>query len=645
MKKVTLLLSVLFIITAVAQNGVPPQSNHNCQIFPESNYDNYLLRADCINPDLEYYLKKPPIVSSFVVTEERLERIEVVLKDEFDFTDIEIVFSQYVFATGWEEATYTMFDDGTHGDTTANDKTFTNDEIVLYHYETDSYDPYNRPGIDVIYKQNGVVIHSDIFPLRYTSVNSDFLESIEIPNTYQLDNEDYTFTDNFIYFNKYNNWGDLECKSIYVADVAYIISKSLLYDFWGQGVISNNFDKDIYVQVDFTTPSGQFLAGQDMALGPDALQGVFIHEILHLWVPTTINGYLGFGEETNFNATRHHPNIVRNTSGFLYSSWSRRNGIYCESALNTINSDAIGNYFYIDMSTNYETCNGELSSQSEKMVFNDFELYLMNLIPIEEVSFPITYFKDVYQVDQVIDPITGYLVGEKRYYDSLLEITEEQLVAAKAMMLSDYGNPPVLDASEPNNIFLTFSGTKSELTNDEIKMLWVFSQDLVTTGNPLMEFGGSSKTFYQATGERATITADIPLPTNYTGDFFTTEYVTIDSGTDYNGWTENGEYERTLESVQYNDSIVTTFLTVGDALSIRDIEIEDLKIYPNPASDIVTIRSAYFQNYTLYNMLGQKIESGKKPTLDVSRLKSGIYFIKVEGVSKNQRSTRKIIVQ
>lgn len=637
---ITLLLSITIV---VSQNSPQFQSNHDCQIFPEINHNITQSFTNCTNPDLEYYLKKPPIVSSFVVTEERLERIELVLKDEFNFTDIEIVFKQYNANTGFEEVIYTMFDDGTHGDTTANDKTFTNDKILLRHIETDTYKPLNRPTIDVLYKENGAVIHSNVFQLIYTSVSTDFLESIEIPNTYQFDNEDYTFSDNFIYYNKYNNWGDLECNQYGgVSDPNYIISKSLLYDFWGESVISNNFDNDIYVQVDFTNPDGQFLWGQDMALRPDGLRGVFIHEFLHLWIPN-INTYLGFGEATNFNDTIHHPNIIKNTSGFLYSSWSRVNGVFCEGSIDNLDTDDIGDYFYIDYSTSYETCNGELESQSEKIVFNDFELYLMNLIPIEEVSFPITYFKDVYQVDQIIDENTGLLVGEKRYYNTLLEVTEQQLIAAKAMMLSDLGNPEVLNALEPNNIFLTFSGTKSELTNDEIKMLWVFSQDLITTGSPTG--GWSGKTFYEATGERTTITANIPLPTNYTGDFFTKEHVTINSGEDYNGWTESGEYERILESVQYNDSIVTTILNVNGELSIRDRELENLEIYPNPSSGLVTISSDNFKNYTLFSMLGQVIESGNKTTFDVSRLKSGIYFIRVEGISENQKSIRKIIVK
>jgi hypothetical protein len=259
----------------------------------------------------------------------------------------------------------------------------------------------------------------------------------------------------------------------------------------------------------------------------------------------------------------------------------------------------------------------------------------MNLITIDEVNTPLSSLVNVYD----IVPDTG---GDKHYFDSVLEIDANQLEAARTAMLSDFGNPGYMDASIPNNFILTFSGNTSDLTNDEIKMLWVLSHDLTTTGVKYLDYFPSA-TYYEATGERAEITANIPLPTAYTGTFFTFEHISINAGEDYNGWTESGEYERTLNSTQYNDSIVTTFLTVEDELSTTSYEKPQIKLYPNPSHSTVFIDFEGFQSYTLYNTLGQTIDASGLKRIEVSHLKSGLYFVEVRGNS-NLTQTVQLIV-
>ncbi len=555
------LLAIFLLITTFVYSQIDTSillDVNNCNTLEISNNNSKSFVA-CANPDLEYYLKRPPIISSYLITEDRNEKIELVLKDEYSFSQLEINFGQYDNNTGWEYNDYIMYDDGTHGDVVANDKTFTNDEVFLKYRNTSTYNT-NHTTLDVIYFENGEEIHSDVFSPVYLSVNTEFLNNIEMPNVYRFENDDFLYSDNFIYYNKYNNWTEIECNQIGgVLDPDYIISKSLLYEFWEQNVINSQNDKNLYMQVDFIQPSGQFLYGQDIALNVNSLNGVEVHEILHYWIPN-ISSYLWYDPSDTHNS--HHANIFRNTSGFLYGSWSRVNGIYCENSINDIETDSEGTYLYIDHTTSYERCNGELETGGDKLYYNDFELYLMNLIPIEDVEFPFLSLVNIYDKVEIIAPDTGYLIEEKYYFDSIKEVDQAQFVAAKNDLLNDLGNPPHLDASSPNNFLLTFSGNKSNLTNNEIKMLWVHSHDLTTTGEKLQNWTYSTNTFYQATGERAEITANIPLPLEYTGNFYTTEYITIDDGEEYQGWTESGVYERMLGSIQYNDSIVTTHLTV-----------------------------------------------------------------------------------
>jgi len=641
MKKIitSLVFLLLTTITFSQINHTNLNNNHICNVL-DANYSTDK-NVNCANPDLEYYLKRPPIITNFIVAEDREEKIELVLKDEYNFSEVEIIFFQYVVIdnVAYEEfQDYIMYDDGSHGDVIANDKTFTNNEILLKYSFTNSY-THSYKQIDILYKENGQVVHSDLFPLRYVSVDSIFLNNIDIPNIYRFDNDDFLFSDHFIYYNKYNNWPEIECNQLGVGgtfDYNYINSKSLLYEFWGGSVINNGNDKNLYMQVDFTNPGGQFLSGQDMALMLGSLNGVEIHEILHYWIPN-INSYLGYDPSEN-----HHANIFRNTSGFLYSSWSRTNGIYCESSINDIETDDDGTYLYIDWTSDYQTCNEELESRTEVLYYNDLELYLMNIIPIEDVEFPFVSLVNVYNIVPVIDPDTGYGIAEKHYFDSVIEVDQAQLVAAKNDMLNDLGNPPHLDASNPNNFLLTFSGNKSNLSNNEIKMLWVFSNDLTTIDEPLRAY--SNNNFYKATGERAEITANIPLPLEYTGDFFTTEYINIFEGENYLGWTESGVYERILDSEQYNDSIVTTHLSVNPPLALNENYFEDIKLYPNPTSSTLFIECKNFKSYTLFNSLGVLIKSSNEKVVDVSSLASGLYFIKIVGLLNEQVYYSKIIV-
>jgi mannan endo-1,4-beta-mannosidase len=59
----------------------------------------------------------------------------------------------------------------------------------------------------------------------------------------------------------------------------------------------------------------------------------------------------------------------------------------------------------------------------------------------------------------------------------------------------------------------------------------------------------------------------------------------------------------------------------------------NFKIYPNPGTEIITIsNSEYIDNISILDVSGKLIfsKSGNTETLDISTLKSGIYFLKVE---------------
>jgi phosphatidylserine/phosphatidylglycerophosphate/cardiolipin synthase-like enzyme len=83
-------------------------------------------------------------------------------------------------------------------------------------------------------------------------------------------------------------------------------------------------------------------------------------------------------------------------------------------------------------------------------------------------------------------------------------------------------------------------------------------------------------------------------------------------------------------------------------LAASEIEIENLKIYPNPTQNRIYINSnELVKTISLYSIQGTLIlqtnpESGEKSVLDLTSQKSGIYILKVED-SKHRVNTYKIV--
>jgi len=80
-------------------------------------------------------------------------------------------------------------------------------------------------------------------------------------------------------------------------------------------------------------------------------------------------------------------------------------------------------------------------------------------------------------------------------------------------------------------------------------------------------------------------------------------------------------------------------------LSIEDNELQDLSIYPNPASEKVNIVSNNpIDNIEVYDILGKQVRTLRSTNeVDVSDLNSGIYLFKIW--IGNQVQTKKIVVE
>lgn len=85
-----------------------------------------------------------------------------------------------------------------------------------------------------------------------------------------------------------------------------------------------------------------------------------------------------------------------------------------------------------------------------------------------------------------------------------------------------------------------------------------------------------------------------------------------------------------------------------EKLTEREVSIEGLSIYPNPASGnkiYISTRLDQSKKIEVYNVLGKPILSadlnGKE--LNISSLDPGIYFLKIK--EGNRSSTRKLVIR
>ena len=93
---------------------------------------------------------------------------------------------------------------------------------------------------------------------------------------------------------------------------------------------------------------------------------------------------------------------------------------------------------------------------------------------------------------------------------------------------------------------------------------------------------------------------------------------------------------------------ITATVTVNPNLSINEFNPSVFTLSPNPVLDILTIKGTKsFSQITILNQLGQQVVQKElnvnEVQLDLSHLKSGIYFVTIN--SENKQTTHKIIKQ
>jgi len=120
------------------------------------------------------------------------------------------------------------------------------------------------------------------------------------------------------------------------------------------------------------------------------------------------------------------------------------------------------------------------------------------------------------------------------------------------------------------------------------------------------------------------------------------------------GGIQNGELNLNDEiTIPYTGSGATPYIAKIEETTTIDIEQtisldEHIIIYPNPATDKITIKSgSEIKHVDVYNQVGQNVQqiqtNNNFSNVDVSEFDSGIYFIKV--YSKDKVTTKKLVIK
>ncbi|WP_310991342.1 T9SS type A sorting domain-containing protein [Aequorivita marina] len=109
---------------------------------------------------------------------------------------------------------------------------------------------------------------------------------------------------------------------------------------------------------------------------------------------------------------------------------------------------------------------------------------------------------------------------------------------------------------------------------------------------------------------------------------------------------------RLMDWLDPENTGITNIETLQNLLNIPDFEtVGELKIYPNPASTVITVMNNRYPNlsYVFLNVMGQRINAGSLSntmnTIAVDNLSEGVYFLHITDEDSQDSITKKILIK
>jgi len=274
------------------------------------------------------------------------------------------------------------------------------------------------------------------------------------------------------------------------------------------------------------------------------------------------------------------------------------------------------------------------------------------------------------------DAPDDFELGETTVTWTVTDVFGNTATATQTVTVTDDTNPTIT-APSAVTVSTNDACTATEVTLENSTTSDNCSVASTTNDAPdAFELGETTVTWTVTDGSGNTATAtqtvtvtDDTNPTVLCNDITLTleEGIAVISAEDINNgsFDECGEVTLSINQTEFDESHIgdnTVTLTVTDnagntdsceatvnveaGLNIEENMFDYIRIYPNPTSEMIYIKSNVSSNYHLHNMIGQKIISGQinegDNELNLRQYSDGIYFIKF--IKNNRVYTKKIIL-
>ena len=129
---------------------------------------------------------------------------------------------------------------------------------------------------------------------------------------------------------------------------------------------------------------------------------------------------------------------------------------------------------------------------------------------------------------------------------------------------------------------------------------------------------------------------EMPLPIKVTGTAGQVVYLALDHTSNNQGFAEALTFNVASVQFNYDNQIITKGSTVTKdtgILAVNDLSNNELRIYPNPVKDQLSLDGiSKDEKYEIYSLDGKKVKSGTvatKKTINVNALPKGVYLLKI----------------
>ncbi len=128
---------------------------------------------------------------------------------------------------------------------------------------------------------------------------------------------------------------------------------------------------------------------------------------------------------------------------------------------------------------------------------------------------------------------------------------------------------------------------------------------------------------------------------NGSGSFSTESVIDASQSNTYNFTVDDFDNDGDLDiaTAAYGNDQISIFNNQKFVLSTEEFQVESFRIYPNPVSDYLRFDTTVLNEagYSIYTVLGIKINEGMlstNPSIDVTQLNSGIYYLQLNDSGK-----------